>query len=253
MVEKINKTKNTLQKAFNDYNYFTFIRIGDGDLILMKGQSKEQRHKNSPELKKELKESVEIVNEKYIVSSTAGTFEDGSGSYFWLPNKLRKSMDSTVTSNLKKFRPSGTEYHALVFQYCFEHEPEWFVEFFRKNLKDKKVLFIGGQPLCNKDLVNKVFNVSDTISFPGVSNAYYELDKKMDLINKKAEKSDVIIPCIGMATRVLAKRFWKQNNKKIVLDVGVAVDALAEAKHRGWTRRMVNKGFVGRIKGCVYE
>lgn len=253
MVKKINKTKRGLQKAFDDYNYFTFIRIGDGDLLIAKGQNREQRHKNSSKLKKEIREAIEIVDDRYMVSSTADTFGDGSGTYFWLSKEVAKKLDTNIINYLKKFRPSGTDYHALVFQYCFEYEPEWFVNFFKKNLSDKKVLFLGGAPLCSKELVNKVFNVNDTISFPGVSNAYYELDKKMDLINNKVEEHDVIIPCIGMATRVLAKRLWKQKKKKIVLDVGVSVDALAGAQHRGWTRRMIKKGFVNKVKGCVYE
>lgn len=241
MLYSVAETAEKLDNLLNE-DFFYFLRFGDGDLHLMIGHAKEQRHKNSPELRKELLESIMIKDPKYILSDTAGSCGDGSGSYFWIDPRQQQSFDNNLKVIRNRLRPAEKFYHALVFQHQIKHNPEWFISFCRKAFHGKKVLFIAGEPLCGKKLVQKVFNVSEEIAFPGLSDAYYYLNKGMNKILRAAENCDVIIPVIGMASRVLSKRLWNMGIRKTVIDVGVSVDALANATHRGWTRKFVKSG-----------
>lgn len=248
MIYTVSETASRLRKTFKEKDNVYFIRFGDGDLGLIKGHKFEQRHVNSKELMKELREAFRIDDERYLISTTAGSYNDGSGSYHWLNKKDKRSLDRELIYISDKLRPNAKFDHALVFQFAFEYNQEWFIKFVKENLHDKKVLLIGGSPLCHSELVNKVFNVRRIVEFPGVKNAYYHLDKKMYEITKAVENMDVVIPIIGMASRVLAKRLWMCNTEVSLIDFGVVVDALAEADHRGWTRKVIKKGIVDSYK-----
>lgn len=251
-MKTIEQTSNYLDTLVNEGTPFYFIRFGDGDLTLIQGAPNEQRHRNSVKLRQELRESLTIFDLNYVVSSTAGSFEDGSGSYFWLKRRVQQQLlDGQLKHVWKLLRGNPDEgYHALIFQYAFEHKLEWFVKFIDSFFYGRKVLLIAGDPLCNNKLIEKMFNVTHTVSFPGVENAYYTLDHKMEEILDKLQYCDIILPVIGLATRVLAKRLWKDHDirNKSLIDLGVTMDALAEAPHRGWTQRVLTAGIVEKYK-----
>lgn len=251
-MKTIEQTKVYLDSLVNKNKPFYFVRFGDGDLTLMQGASREQRHRNSVKLRQELREALTIFDLDYVISSTAGSFEDGSGSYFWIKRRIQQQLlDGELKHIWKLLRGDPDEgYHALVFQYTFEHDLDWFVKFVDNCFYNKKVLLVAGEPLCNNILIEKMFNVQATVSFPGVENAYYELDHKMEEILDKVQDCDIILPVIGMASRVLAKRLWKDHKfqNKSLIDMGVTMDALAEAPHRGWTQRVIGSGIVETYK-----
>lgn len=243
MLYSVKETAKKLDELVEDDKPFYFVRFGDGDLHLMIGHSHEQRHKNSGELQKELTEALVIKDDRYVVSDTAGSFNDGSGSYWWVPKSTQQAMDNDLKRIRNHFRPNESFYHALVFQYQIKHNPDWFINFCRKAFHGKKVLFLAGDALCEQKLVRKTFNVNEEIVFPGLSDAYYHLDKGMNVILEAVERNDVVLPVIGMASRVLAKRLWENGYRnKYLIDVGVSVDALACADHRGWTKKFIEAG-----------
>lgn len=250
MNKRVEMTKEALWSGLKNKENFFFLRYGDGDLNLMNGLPGEQRHKNSSSLKKELIESFLIDDSRYWQASTAFSYNDGTDSYFWIASdKEKMAFDRNLQRIQNKFRPNKIFYHTLAIQYLFEKETEWFIDWL-KFLKDRKVLLIAGDALCGKKLVQRAYNISTEISFPGTKNAYYSLPEKMDKINKEVERHDVIIPVIGMATRVLGKRLFKNfAGQKTLIDMGVTTDALAEATHRGWTKIMIDKGIVEKCKG----
>jgi hypothetical protein len=251
-LSRIEETKKVLQNAFDNYESFSFLRVGDGDLLMIDGQYKTGHHTNSPALQKELQEAVKITDERYILSATVGIYNDGTGAYGHIKDEqIKINLDNKLKNIIKKYRVEEIKYHPLVFQYCFEHELEWFINFFRKNFKDKKTLFIGGDYARNKPMIENLFNVAETVSFKGQKNAYYQLEDKMEEILDKVKYCDVIIPCLGMATRVLAKRFWNLNFDKIVLDVGVTIDLLAEDYHRRWAQDMLDSGIANKAKKLI--
>jgi hypothetical protein len=240
---------------FSEKNNLYFLRFGDGDLNLIRGHKFEQRHKNSRELMTELTEAFCINDERYIISTTAGSLNDGSGSYHWLKGKDKKKLDLELRRISERIRPGETFDHALVFQFAFENNPKWLIKFIKDVLHDKKVLLVAGDPLCKSELVKKVFNVSRIVEFPGLSDAYYHLNRKMYEITEKIKGMDVVLPTIGMASRVLAKRLWECKYEISLIDFGVIVDALANAQHRGWTKRVIDKGAVNvykkEFKNCL--
>ena len=240
------ETKNKLDSLLEE-KYFYFLRFGDGDLTLIEGASSEQRHKNSPQLQQELTEALKIFNANYIVSSTAGAYNDSSGAYFWInDDRVKLQLDYRLRNIWSKFR--STSYHALIFQHTLEFDQAWLISFLKNLTKDKKVLFIAGDDLCGKELVHKALNINEEIAFSGLSNSYYILDSHMDSIIKAVKEHDIILPVLGMGTRVLAKRLWNMETNKTVVDLGVMIDALARASHRGWTKRMIEQGFVDKFE-----
>lgn len=250
MAISVEKTKIVIYDRLKSEEDFSFVRFGDGDLHLIDGHGSEQRHRNSPALRKELKGALLIDDPRFIQSSTALSYNDGSNSYFWIKDeKTKKAFDLDLYKTQSRVIPGRELYHALAIQHAFENDPEWFVEWV-SFLKDRKVLLVAGDALCGSKLVTAAFNVATEISFPGTTDAYYHLDDKMDEIYEESQKHDVIIPVIGMATRVLAKRlFVLFEGNKTVLDIGVTMDALAEAAHRGWTQTVIDKGIVNKYKG----
>jgi len=250
--KRIEETKLVLQQAFDKYDSFFFTRMGDADLLMIDGLKQAHHHTNSPELTEELKEILQIIDERYILSATVGIYDDGTGAYGHITDEDKKiKLDNNLRKIVEKYRPIGIEYHPLVFQYCFEHEPEWFINFFKKNFEGKKTLFIGGDYTCDKPMLYDLLNVSEVEFFPGQKNAYYKLNKRIDSILKKASNCDIIVPCLGQATRVLSKRLWKENINKVFLDVGVVVDILAEDYHRRWATDMLKQGVVEKYKGLL--
>jgi hypothetical protein len=243
MLYSVEETAKKLDNLVADGDSFYFVRFGDGDLHLIAGHAHEQRHKNSPQLQRELAEALVIKDERYVLSDTAGSFNDGSGSYWWTPKNVQKAMDEELKGIRSYLRPGDIFYHALVFQYQIKYNPDWFISFCKNLFHDKKVLMIAGEPiLSGNNLMKRVFNVTDEIAFPGLTGAYYHMDNRMEEILKAVEENDVILPVIGMASRVLAKRLWNAGVKKHLIDIGVSVDARACADHRGWTQKFLEAG-----------
>lgn len=246
MFKNLSATAKTLDSRLSRGDNIFFCRYGDGDLTLIAGASREQRHKNSNALRMELFDSIKIDHENYLMAHTAGVYGDGSGAYFWVDESTGKMLDKRLQDIFNNLKIEGKEYyHALVFQYFFENDPEWIKSFVNNYIKTKKVLLIAGDVLCT-DFVFDFFGVDDCIELPGVSDAYYKLN--METIKKKYMTCEVVLPVVGMASRVLAKRLWKIDNNKTLIDFGVMVDALAEAPHRGWTARMIKEGIVEAYK-----
>jgi hypothetical protein len=243
------ETKKVLWNKLQNKENFFFVRFGDGDLHLMSGHPGEQRHKNSPELQKELIEAISIEDSRFLKASTAYSYNDGTNSYFWINGEENKRrFDLNLIKIQERFSPSKQLYHALAIQHSFEVDIKWVINWL-KFLKDRKVLLIAGDALCGKELVKKAYNINKEISFPGTTDAYYHLSEKMDEIREAVAVHDVVIPVIGMATRVVAKRLFKEfAYSKTLIDMGVTTDALAEVPHRGWTQTIIDRGLVEKCK-----
>ena len=94
-----------------------------------------------------------------------------------------------------------------------------------------------------------MYNVKTEIAFPGTNDAYYHFDEFLPEIMKQVPEHDVIIPVIGMATRVLGKVLYTSGYKdKIFIDIGVITDALSGVRDRYWSRRMKDEGIIDKYK-----
>lgn len=252
MIPRIDLTLNKINQFMQNNEWFYFNRFGDGDLTLIAGASSEQRHSNSPRLKRELVEAFSVRNKKYLIATSAGTYDDGSGSFFWMKTENEKAQMSNYLQRIvDTYRPTETFCHTLFFQYMLENDKDWFNSF-ANFIREKKVLLIAGEPICDSQFVTDFFGVDYKIPFP-LKEAYYQLEDKWVEIVDHARRSEVILPVIGMATRVVAKRLWKMKARRFVIDIGVSMDALSEATHRAWTKRIVDEGIIEEYKKLFYN
>jgi len=226
------ETCDKLKARFSKREATCFLRFGDGDLILMNGQENESLHDNSPELQKELTEAFTHNEEGYFVSSVAGQINEGrmQKGLFAAPEYSEQLLEI-----VNRFRPDETLDNANALGYMSVFEPDWFVDFLRASVHGRKVLFVGGKDLCTSGLVRRVFNVQTFFPLP-MSNAYYEIQNRVDEIKELTKTHDMIICAAGMATRVLAKRLWTQGFRTDFIDIGSIADALAGITSRSWMR-----------------
>ena len=253
------QTKDLLWTALETGGPFYFLRFGDGDLFLIDGEDREMHHINSPELRRDLTESICIEGPGFYKASIVNTHKDSSGSFHcFVPRNMKHDVKKgqlrmkRVNRDLRRIQEmicgDSTFYHLHVFQHVFEHEITWFNSWL-KMLEGKKVLFIAGDKLCGSPLVKKMYNVKTEIAFPGTNDAYYHFDEFLPEIMKQVPEHDVIIPVIGMATRVLGKILYTSGYEdKIFIDIGVITDALSGVRDRYWSRRMKDEGIIDKYK-----
>lgn len=223
-------TLEDLRRRFVSGDPFFYMRFGDADLFFIDDPnfSKNRRHDPVPGLGKELKEAFMIEHPDYLVGCVAN-------------GKVFKRYDDKLRAIADNFHEGRTYCSAVAFHTMYVNEPEKFVSFVKECFQDKRVLLVGGHSICRNPLVRKVLNVTATIELTD-RNAYQQLDKQMNRIEKNVPKFDIIISALGQATRVLAKRLWVAGHRDIqYFDVGSTVDALAERPLRSWIRRHADK------------
>jgi GT2 family glycosyltransferase/SAM-dependent methyltransferase/glycosyltransferase involved in cell wall biosynthesis len=239
MVERVQVTADKVKQRLLRREPVCYLRFGDGDLILIAGAEGEKFHKNSPELQKELTEAFCHKEDGYLVSSVAGMMNEGrmrQGLF------ARFEYDSSLVEIVNQLRPGETLDNAIALAYMSVFQPEWFVDFVRTCIHGRKVLFIGGEQLCQSHLIKRVFDVKTLVSFP-MANAYYGLENKMDEIRQLAKEHDLIICAAGMATRVIAKKLWTEGIKTSFIDIGSIADGIAGISDTRTWLRMVGEDY----------
>jgi len=233
MVHSVDETCNIIKKRIEDGKPTTYIRFGDGEYFIMSGSDKISWAKNSPAFQKELTEAFLIKDEGYLVASVAGMTNEG---------RMRKGLfatfeyDSTLREIVENLRPKETLYNAIALAYKSVFHPDWFIEFVEKCIRNRKVLFIGNEKICNSSLVKRTFCISKYICIPE-ANAYEWLNNEnYEMIEKMAVEHDVILCSAGMTSEVIAKRLWQKGIRKIFLDLGSIPDALAGIDSRTWIK-----------------
>lgn len=219
------ETNKLLFAKIKSNNPFTYVRFGDGDLLIMSDPNfnKESFHKQSPILRKELIESFLIRDSNYLIGNVGGV---GNFNY----DDRLKSISQTLINDDYTYL-SAISIHRL---YMDHHIKPNFLDLC-KLFNDKEVLFIGGQSL-NKPIIKTAFNIKTFISLPD-SNAYYSLGDKMKEIKNQCSIHSTLICAIGLATRVLAKRLFMDGIKNIqFIDIGSVVDALIQSPTRSWIK-----------------
>jgi GT2 family glycosyltransferase len=249
-VASVNDTAEKLKERLSDPMKTTaYVRFGDGELLFMDNAIKTGgMHHNSPELRDELIKAFTFKQDGYLVSSAAGIINEGKMRRGLFAN-FGGEVDEAMLRVVKKFKMNKStldNYIALAYKSVFE--PEWFVDFLKKCIHGKKVLFVGGEDLCRSPMIKRVFNVDSFVELPMV-DAYYSLDeKKMREIQLAVQNNDVTLCAAGMCAKVIAYRIWSSKLKKNFVDIGSIADAVAGIKN---TRTWI--GIVGEDYRKNYE
>lgn len=230
-VASVNDTCAKLYQRLSNNEATCFLRFGDGDILVMNGQD-DSLQKGGESLRRELIEAFTHREEGYLVASVAGQVNEG---------RMRKGLfaapeqSTQMLSLVQQLRPNETLDNAIALAYQSVFEPEWFIDFLRKCVHGKRVLFIGGEVLCRSVLVKQVFDVTTFFPLP-MTNAYGAIIEKMEDIKREVGTHEVVICAAGLSTRVLGKRLWTQGFRVNFLDIGSIADALAGIESRTWTR-----------------
>ena len=233
-VQPVLQTATTIRDRVVKQTPFTYVRFGDGDLILMGGLGEDSFHRSGEQLQSELKEAFLIDDPNYLIGCSAGQINEG---------KMRKGLFARFDYNTKlqavvdQLRPKQNFHNAVALSYQFVFDPQWFIDFLEV-LRGRNTLFIGGASVVDHDLIQAIFG-KDGYALPD-RDAYYALDQPAkqgtvyDNIKAKVARYDVVVCAAGMATRVLAKRLWKDGVRTTFIDIGSVVDALAGLGNRTW-------------------
>lgn len=248
MVASVHDTADKIRDRLKEGKPTAYIRFGDGELLFMSQDIKEGgMHKCSSKLSKDLIKSFKYADLKtmgYFVSSSAGIINEG---------RMRKGVfgafesDEKLIEIVNKYRPDETldNYIALAYKSVFE--PQWFVDFLKECVHGKRVLFIGGEVLCESPMIKRAFDVDTFIPLP-MRDAYYALNKdKMKEIEVASQQHDIIICAAGMCANVICHRLWSKGFRTDFLDIGSIADALVGIGSRTWIR-VVGEDYINNYR-----
>jgi len=211
---------------------FAYLRYGDGELLCMDGwPGRKDYQLNSPELQRELRESI-IDDPDYLISSMAGIknepgMKPGLFARFEYDNKLQKIL-ADITDKREFYSPIALHY-LLVFY------PDKFKNLIDE-LKNKKVGFVGNSDM--KGMV-KILGAKEFICVPKIQ-AYQKINKYYPKILEMAKNVDIICLSAGIAATVIQKRLWIQS-KVSTIDLGSVSDALLK-------KNITNKAWINIAK-----
>jgi hypothetical protein len=235
--KKTIETYNTLCEKLRNNSKVYYSRFGDGDIFIMKGKG-EMMHTYSPELQKELKESI-LINDKNYLVGVAVNYEKEEGMYqgvfepFGYNNEL-----SDYLKNELKFTEDTMFESAIAFHYLSVFKQEKVIDFLNEFIRPKKKMFVGS---IEKSAIEKLIGPVDYYVRIDSRNAYYSIDNWYNEVLENIDNCDVLIPAAGMATRVLNKRLWNLNKNIHSIDIGSVVDAVDDKLTRTWIRKEGNK------------
>ena len=201
---------------------FYFVRFGDADMFFIDDPKFNQNRRHQPKTPKfseELAEAFSIDDPRYMIALAASGWTKGK--------------DRTIIRIASAFWRRREFWNAVALHGAFLSDLAGFEDFVGA-FKDRDVCMVGGKTPCGSELVRKVFNVREVVSFPD-TNAYDVLDGKMDEVRAVVGRHRTVVSALGQATRILAKRLWKEGIRNLqYFDVGSTVDALAGVQTRGW-------------------
>lgn len=248
MVYSVHDTCDVIKERIENNKPVSYLRFGDGEYMIMAGIDKIDWAKNTPEFREELTESFLIKDEGYLIGSVAGSTNEG---------RMRKGLfasfeyDEGLRNIVEELRPKETLHSAVALAYKSVFHADWFVDFLEKCIRNKSVVLIANEKICNNRLVKSTFSVNHCICVPE-KNAYQWLtEENYKKIEEAAKKYDVILCSAGMTSEIIAKRLWENGIKKIFLDIGSIPDALAGVESRTWIK-LVGEEFRSNY-GKVFE
>jgi hypothetical protein len=231
------ETYNTLCERLDNSKKVCYSRFGDGDIFIMSG-SGDSYHKWSPELQKELIDSIKIKNENYLVGIAVNyPKEDGMYQGVFEPFNYNSKLENILIEKIN-FNKNDIFESAVVFHYLSVFKPNMVTYFLNKYIRPKKKMFVGS--IEKKDIERLIGNVDYYVKIPD-KNAYYSMDKWYSDVLENIDNCEVLIPAAGMATRVLNKRLWELNKNIHSIDLGSVVDAAANLNTRTWIKKEGDK------------
>jgi hypothetical protein len=235
------ETMNKVLEIIENKNKGAYLRFGDGDLNIMEMKDDSYNRCNLL-FSNELKESISINDNNYLIGINLicdkyGLLEPGMfpGNHEW-PEKIcddfYKKICAIICRNFNNF------YSQIALNYLITMKQPDAIEILYK-LKllclQNNTIFIGNTNI-NRDIIKLYFGNYSFIeckqknSYDDINSVEHKLSHQL-----RSDKYNIVICCMGVATRVLIKRIWNNNiTNYFILDFGSIIDALSGIDSRAY-------------------
>jgi len=209
---------------------FAFTRFGDGEIMILNGfEGKEYNQFSTPKLMTEIREALEIVDDNYLIGSTAGMPNEkgvSKGLFERFDNDIE--LQNTVIRNTHQ----RTFYSPIALHYLLVFYTEVFKSFLSE-LKVKKLGLVGTEDVI---VLADYLGVTDTLVIPN-TQAYDTFEEWYPKV--KAMNVDIVLLACGISANVVQKRLWHESEMS-TLDIGSVLNAIlfattdAQVKPGNW-------------------
>lgn len=231
---KIHDTTESLRaltKALDTSPGVFYTRFGDGDIYMMTGRQG-NNHRWSPQLQRELRESLNIRDEFYMKGlSLEYPAEPGMVEGLFAPHRTTPDLQRRINHVLNT---GETEFYSpVLFHYLAVFKPDILRDFLDRYVRPFTKLFIGN---CKKENMEKLFGkISHYVQVPR-QNAYGSIREWWPKVEDCLDNVEVILPAAGYASRVIQKKLWNLGLPVHSIDFGSIVDAVDGQFTRTWTK-----------------
>lgn len=218
-----------------------YLRFGDGDLNIMEMKD-DSYNKCNVIFSQELKESISVNDGNYLVGinlicNKYGLLEPGMfpGNHEW-PEQICDVFYNKISTIIgRKF---NNFYSQIALNYLITMKQKEAIEILyrlKTMCHQNNVIFIGNSNI-NKEIISLYFGNCSYIECKA-KNSYDDINiVEKKLINElNNDKYNIVICCMGVATRVLIKRIWNTDiSNYFLLDFGSIIDALSGIDSRAY-------------------
>ena len=205
---------------------FHHIRMGDGRIMMAGGDwgGDYTDHMRNNKLVEILRKIIAVDDPYFLIGASinteieAGIREGTFGSF--------KNNDKLVEI-LQRYTKKKVFENSISMHYLALYEPELVIDFF-KNLRNKKVVVVGGRHL-EKMLE---FDFVDDFIFTPATEAFEMAESLNEEILKT--KPDIVLMACGACSHVLQYWIYQTENKISTIDIGSFADLCLGINSRQW-------------------
>jgi hypothetical protein len=199
----------------------------------------QKNHRFDRSLKNEILESFLIDDPLYLRGTPVNYPEErGMTKGLFQLWKLNNEYAKFLLDILPSSNPIVFE-SAVFPNYYISFKPKEMNDFLDRFVRPKKKLFIGSVP---RDEVERLFGPIDHYLQAPRKNAYAQIDTWWPQVPGLADQVELVLPAVGVATRVVSKRLWELGKEVHCLDLGSIVDAVSSyPASRAWIRLKKHK------------
>ncbi len=243
----VRHTVKHLMHMMDDSDCVHYVRFGDNELGIMgKIVKRQRRHKNSPEMRKELIEALKIKDARFVKAIICGyPYEPGMTKRLFMVNcepGLRKDQATRYSYNMKIVRRYVDDdrffYNPIAFHFIALYDVHLFQHFMDSYIRDKKKMFIGSFEQSAMELFYG--KIDYHIKVPD-EQCYYVIDQWWPKVLEGIDDCQALILSAGAASAVISKRLWHLGKKIHCMDFGSINNIIAKRLERFsrkfWARR----------------
>jgi hypothetical protein len=218
-----------------------YLRFGDGDFYLMRGES-DMLASSSSEMINSFRKTFSLLNSNNYLSvnfhcKELNTLEEGM---YPGVHECPYDMVCNFVNILKNLVPNiDTIYSPVPFHQSLSFYPELYIDFLKEIKKNNSTIILGTKEFKNEGID---FYFGENIFIGGnSSNSFFERERiamEFDQAIQKLDKFTVCILALGCGGRAMCHYFIESINKHkkdiLIIDIGSSIDILMNRNTRAW-------------------